>query len=98
MQSPQDGGRPPAQSPAESQRFTLARGSDERPLQFDGEILAEAESNSGSASVLRAAVYRSDRGQYVAEFSKRDEGSAGLTGKAAVFNELDSAIAWFRPG
>jgi len=98
MQSPQDGRRPPAQSPADSRRFTLARGPDERPLQFDGEILAEAESNSGSASVLRAAVYRSNRGQYIAEFSKRDQGSAGLTGKAAVFNELDSAIAWFRPG
>lgn len=78
-------------------RFTLSRGPDERPLEFDGEVLAEAEAVTGKDNVLRAAIYRTKGAQFVSEFSRRDE-SANLTGKTAVFETLDEAVRWFRPG
>lgn len=86
------------QVPGLLHRFTLSRGPDERPLQFDGEVLAEVETPAGGAGgVLRAAIYRTKSGQHVAEFSRQTEGSE-RAGKAAVFETLDEAVAWFRPG
>jgi hypothetical protein len=85
------------QVPGLFHRFTLSRGADERPLQFDGEVVAESESTSGRTVTLRAAVYRTKSEQYVSEFSRRDE-SSDVDGKAAVFETLDEALAWFRPG
>ncbi len=78
-------------------RFTLSRGGHERPLQFDGEVLAEAEAVTGDQNVLRAAIYRTKGGQHVTEFSRRDSGS-NVTGKAVIFPTLDEAVGWFRPG
>jgi hypothetical protein len=85
------------QVPGLFHRFTLSRGPDERPLQFDGEVVAESEAATGRAATLRAAVYRTKGGQYVSEFSRRDE-AADAIGKAAVFDKVDEAVAWFRPG
>jgi hypothetical protein len=78
-------------------RFTVSRGEHERPLQFDGEVLGEAEAVTGDASVLRAAIYRTKGGKHVSEFSRRDA-SSNVTGKAVAFPTLDEAVSWFRPG
>jgi hypothetical protein len=86
--------------------FTLARGPDVRPLQFDGELLAEVERDSNhpgvrvhnpfGPDVYRAAVYKTRGGRFVTEFSTlRGEDREG---KAEVFDSLDSACAWFRQG
>jgi len=61
MPTHRDGGPPSAHGPSDPQklrRFTLPRGSDERPLQFDGSVVAEAEAETSRALVLRAAIYR----------------------------------------
>ena len=90
------GGRPSA-SNQKLHQFMLSRGANERPLQFDGEVLAEAEATTGSGATLRAALYRTKSGQVVSEFSRRDQDS-NESGNAAVFDTLDEGLAWFRPG
>jgi hypothetical protein len=100
MRSPQKGGPPSAQpsaAPPTLQRYTLTRGGDERPLQFDGALVAESEAETSGSLVLRAAIYRAKDGRYVSEFSRRGEGAIA-SGKAGVFGTLDDALAWFRPG
>jgi hypothetical protein len=101
MPSNHDGGRPSALPPSQSdhnfQRFTLSRGEHERPLQFDGLIVAEAQSRTGDGHQLRAAIYRTSGGQHVSEFSRQDTGG-NVTGKAVAFPTLDAAVVWFRPG
>ena len=103
MRSRQGGRRPsadrtdPLRHPNHSgfsavQLFTLSRGPNERPLQFQGTALAEAESGG-----LRAAVYQTNGGRYVVEFARHEEQSNG-SGKLAVFDSLDDGLAWFRPG
>jgi len=86
--------------------YTLSRGPDVRPLQFEGEIIAEVEKDtadrSGYRNALgpvsyRAAVYRTRGGKFVTEFSSADHTGA-RTGKADVFGTLDEACDWFRPG
>jgi hypothetical protein len=66
-------------------------------LQFDGTVVAHAEAATGNSRVLRAAIYRAKDGRYVSEFSRRGNESDS-TGKAVVFDSLDDALAWFRPG
>jgi hypothetical protein len=103
MRSSQDGGHLSADEPLSSlnpnqsgssagQLFTLSRGPHERPLQFRGAALAEAESSG-----LRAAVYQTNGGSYVVEFAKHGNQSTGSS-KVAVFENLDDGLAWFRPG
>jgi hypothetical protein len=78
--------------------FTLSRGPDMRPLQFEGEIIAEAEKDSGKGSAAyRAAIYRTRGGKFVSEFSTVDA-ACTRSGKADVFGTLDEACDWFRPG
>ncbi len=77
-----------------------------RPLQFEGELIAEAEKDAtdrngrrnerGPAS-HRAAIYRTRGGTFVAEFSSLDH-AGGRAGKADVFGSLDDACDWFRAG
>lgn len=85
---------------------TLSRGLDLRPLQFEGEIIAEVEKDSTERSgyrnalgpvSYRAAIYKTRGGKFVAEFSSVDHDGA-RTGKADVFGTLDEACDWFRPG
>jgi hypothetical protein len=99
MPSHRKGGPLSAQEPAiqTPRRFTLSRGAAERPVQFDGIVIAEAEADGGNGLVLRAAVYEAKGGQYVSEFSRHGKDAAS-TGKAMVFEGLDDALAWFRPG
>jgi len=100
MRSPREGGPKSGQPSADSlsfQSYTLPRGADQRPLQFEGAVIAEAEAVTGRANVLRAAIYRAQDGRYVSEFSRRVNESI-VTGNAAVFQTLDDALGWFRPG
>ncbi len=82
--------------------FTVYRGHKECPLQFDGEVLAEAQI-SGVAAGYRAAVYKTRDGNFISEFSLISMpylpgGDPAMEGKVAVFNSLDAACAWFRSG
>ena len=97
----------------EYERFTVNR-DDDVPLEFDGEILAVVEEGEGGADVTndtlvrtRAAIYRTKGGKFIAEFSRyvgRQVASWGRRGppklfdKAGVFNTLDEAVGFFRPG
>lgn len=84
--------------------YTLLRGPDMRPLQFEGQIVGEVERDSGKSNakglspVHRAAIYRTRGGKYVSEFSTVDSGNGERTGKADVFGTLNEACDWFRPG
>ena len=100
MRSPQKGGPSsanPSVDPPTLKRYTLPRGGDERPLQFDGVVVAESEAVTSNSLVLRGAIYRAKDGRYVSEFSRRGEGPVA-TGKAGVSETLDEALQWFRPG
>jgi len=82
--------------------YTLSRGSDMRPLQFEGQIIGEVERDSGKgvalgSAVHRAAIYKTRGGKFVSEFSTMDV-TGERTGKADVFGTLDEACDWFRPG
>ena len=74
---PKGGDRPSISNPNSNgpglQRFTLQRDED-RPLQFDGELLAHVEA-LGSPLAHRAAVYRTRKGKFVSEFSSRPQKS-----------------------
>ena len=86
--------------------YTLSRGPDVRPLQFEGELIAEAEKeatdrngrrNERGPVNHRAAIYRTRGGRFVTEFSSVDH-TGERTGKADVFGTVDEACDWFRPG
>lgn len=86
--------------------FTLPRGPNMRPLQFEGELIAEAEKeatdrngrrNERGPVSHRAAIYRTRKGTLVTEFSTVDH-TGKRTGKADVFGSLDEACDWFRRG
>lgn len=86
--------------------YTLSRGPQLRAFQFEGEILAEVESNSDDLKDRkdvpgfvshRAAIYRTRRGTVVTEVSSADH-TGQRAGIADVFGSLDDAIEWFRPG
>lgn len=86
--------------------YTLPRGLNMRPLQFEGELIAEAEKgatdrngrrNERGPVSHRAAIYKTRKGTYVTEFSTVDH-TGKRTGKADVFGSLDEACDWFRPG
>jgi hypothetical protein len=86
--------------------YTLSRGPNLRPFQFEGELIAEAEKdaidrngrrNERGPVSHRAAIYRTRKGTFVTEFSTLDHTGA-RTGKADVFSNLDEACDWFRPG
>jgi hypothetical protein len=59
--------------------YTLSRGADVRPLQFEGEIVAEVERPTNHRGVrdrnvcepdsYRAAIYKTRAGRFIAEFS-----------------------------
>lgn len=92
--------------PGFENRFELSRGPDVRPLQFEGDVLAEVERGSNQRGirernifdpdVYRAALYKTRGGKFITEFStlRGDE----RDGKAEVFESLDAACEWFRPG
>lgn len=86
--------------------YTLSRGPNLRPFQFEGKLIAEAERdatdrngrrNERGPVSHRAAVYRTRGGTFVTEFSSLDH-AGERAGKAAVFGSLDEASDWFRPG
>jgi len=92
--------------PGMNSSYTLSRGPDVRPLQFEGVVIAEVERDSadrnGYRNVFgpqrhRAAVYKTRGGKFVAEFSTVDH-AGERSGKADVFGTLDEACDWFRPG
>lgn len=92
----------PLNADAAPKRFTLYRGHKERPLQFDGEVLAEAHT-MGVSAVYRAAIYKTCNGSFVTEFSlvsmpQLIGGDPEREGRAAVLDSLDAACGWFRPG
>lgn len=77
-----------------------------RPLQFEGELITEAEKDATDRNGRRnergpvnhrAAIYKTRKGTFVTEFSTVDH-TGERTGKADVFGSLDEACDWFRPG
>lgn len=83
-------------------RFTLYMGHKARELQFDGEIVAEAQT-CGVAARCRVAIYKTRDGTFISEFSlismpQLTGGAPETEGKAAMFDTLDAACAWFRSG
>ena len=88
-----------------NQRFKLCRDRD-RPLEFDGRVVAQVEERSHGAQVLlRAAIYETRGGKFVTEMTRRevlpfvDYGAAKrpfLFAKIAVFESLDLAAMSFR--
>ena len=95
MYAPSDGYR----------RFKLARDRD-RPLEFDGRVVAQVEEASfGRQVLMRAAIYETRGGKFVAEMARRettevvDYGTGKrpfLFAKATVFDSLDVAAMSFR--
>jgi hypothetical protein len=87
------------------QRFTLKRDRD-RPLAFDGRIVAEVEEQQHSGQVvIRAAIYETQGGKFVTEMTRREmkppvNYGVGkrpfLFAKATVFESLDIAAMSFR--
>jgi hypothetical protein len=96
------------QSSAEQfRRFKVDRDND-RPLEFDGKILARVEESTYDGLVVtRAALYFTRAGKFVTEFT-RFETSGSTWGanmrrpmtfaKAQVSSSRDVALNWFRPG
>jgi len=87
------------------QRFTLKRDRD-RPLAFDGRIVAEVEEKQYAEQVvIRAAIYETQAGKFVTEMTRREVNppvnyGVGkrpfLFAKATVFESLDIAAMSFR--
>jgi hypothetical protein len=87
------------------QRFTLKRDRD-RPLAFDGRIVAEVEERQyADQVVIRAAIYETQGGKFVTEMTRREVNlpvnyGVGkrpfLFAKATVFESLDIAAMSFR--
>jgi hypothetical protein len=87
------------------QRFKLARDRD-RPLEFDGRVVAQVEESSfGGQVLMRAAIYETRGGKFVAEMTRRETNPTvdyGVTkrpylfAKATVFANLDLAAMSFR--
>ncbi len=80
--------------------FTLYRGHKERPLQFEGELLAEAQTY-GVAVGYHAAVYRTRDGHFISALSlismpQLTSGAPERESEAALFTSLAAACAWFR--
>jgi hypothetical protein len=67
-------------------RYTLTR-DDERPLQFDGTVIAETESDSGP-TIHRAAIYKTRGGKFISEFSSRPTFGALPTPSASEIASL----------
>ncbi len=89
-----------ANASAALKHFTLYRGHKERPLQFDGEMLAEAQTY-GVAVGYHAAIYRTRDGHFVSALSlismpQLTSGAPERESEAAVFTSLAAACAWFR--
>lgn len=86
-------------------RFKLSRDRD-RPLEFDGRVVAQVEELSHGVQVLlRAAIYETRGGKFVTEMTRReikppvDYGTAKrpyLFAKASIFDNLDLAAMSFR--
>jgi hypothetical protein len=86
-------------------RYKLARDRD-RPIEFDGRVVAEAvELSFGGQVALRAAIYQTRAGQFIAEMTRRetqervDYGATKhpyLFAKATVFDSLDVCAMSFR--
>jgi hypothetical protein len=86
-------------------RFKLARDRD-RPLEFDGRVVAEVEESSfGGQVLMRAAIYETRGGKFIAEMTRR-QAQVGvelktakppyLFAKATVFDSLDVCAMSFR--
>lgn len=97
---------PKATAPGVYGTYTLPRGPNMRPLQFEGELIAEAEKDATDRNGRRnergpvnhrAAIYKTRKGTFVTEFSTGNH-TGERTGKADVFGSLDEACDWFRPG
>lgn len=88
--------------PGSVRHFTVYCGHKARPLQFDGQIVAEART-VGVAAVYRAAIYKRPDGSFISEYSlismpQLTGGDPKWESEAAAFATLDAACAWFRPG
>ena len=87
------------------QRFKLARDRD-RPVEFDGRVVAHVEELTVSGQVLtRAAIYETRGGKFIAEMTRREINPPVnyglgkrpfLFAKATVFDNLDLAAMSFR--
>ena len=79
-----------------------------RPLSFAGKALASVTMDSDlGASSITAALYRTRGGKFVSSLSKTNAperrlilevAAVGEFHKAQVFDGLEEAAAWFRPG
>jgi hypothetical protein len=95
----------PVNKLAALKRVKVARDRD-RPLEFDGRVLAEIDEPSYGAKMrLRAAVYETKGGTHVAEIARfevepgvdyGDDKPPYLFATAEVFNSHDIAAMWFR--
>lgn len=89
---------------ADTKHYKLMR-DDDRPLEFDGEQIAEVSLEDFGSTIKRAALYRTAGGKYVSEFRVEEHYVTSKPGewevtraKVAHFNTIDEAAAWFRPG
>lgn len=83
-----------------------------RPISFSGQILAKVSSSDGLAGwSISAVLYKARGGKFVSALSKSnflvavtrriqdlETADRGELNTAQVFDTLDSAVAWFRPG
>jgi hypothetical protein len=83
--------------------YTLPRGENVRAIRFDGEVIGAVE-DKGAGGMYRAAIYTTRGGKFVTEFSSLltactvNGQKPERDGKAEVFDTLDAACDWFRPG
>jgi hypothetical protein len=93
-------------TPADAYRRIKLDRDRNRPLEFDGRVLAEVnELTHEGAVMLRAAIYETKGGKYIDELTRYevepgvDYGGAKppyLFAKAEVFDSRDIAAMWFR--
>jgi hypothetical protein len=95
----------PVKPPAAYQRYKVDRDRD-RPLEFDGLVLALVEEPSfGDQVLLRAAIYQTKGNKFVSSITRfevepgvdyGDGKPPYLFAKAEVFDSRDIAAMWFR--
>ena len=79
---------------------------DARPIEFDGSEVAAAEYSDSPAQLTRAAVYRTAGNKFISEYTKSRRYHSSNEretweverAKVAVFETLEDAAEWFRPG
>jgi len=111
MSYPTEEGPTSSASPAEYNEIIVKRDGN-RPISFCGKILAKVSMSARLSSwSMTAALYETRGGKFVSALSKKDSimaavhdlqdpdaAPSGEFNKAQVFDNFESAVAWFRPG